>query len=858
MAFKKAQPSQNVPDSPEKILLDLPRRRIPGVLLHQGEVLKAYVASAIDPTKAPDVALQLPTGSGKTLVGLLLAEWRRRKFKERVVYLCPTNQLVNQVAEQADKQYGLTVNAFTGRASNFDPTAKSEYQSADRIAVTSYSALFNTNPYFDNAQIIIVDDAHAAENYISSLWTVKIDRTDKKHKTLHAAVVNLLTPFLGSNFDRINGEINSMADITWVDKLPTPYLNEIHNDLISVIDSNIAKLDISYSWSMIRDHVLACHVYLTPNDILIKPLIPPTWSHAPFTGAEQRIFMSATLGLGGDLERLTGRKNILRLPIPEGWDKQGIGRRFFMFPSMSLSDENAVDLRNQLMMQAGRSVILVPSNSIAREVTDQVTESLGFSVFNADDIEESKEPFIAAKQAVAVIAGRYDGIDFPGNDCRLLFVDGLPKATNSQERFLMSKMAANVLFNDRIQTRVLQAIGRCTRSLEDFSTVVVSGEELSNYLTDIRRRSYLHPELQAELDFGIEQSKGTSNEDFFENFKIFLKNGKEWEKNANEVIVAKRESAEQKSFPAIKNLSNAVLYEITYQKCMWQQDYSGAYTAAENVLAELDAKELIGYRALWHYLAGSAAQLGGIKGKDRMQYANAKKAATGISWLVGLAHSDTPTEEHDSSNSILITQLERVEAILETLGLSHSRKFNEREKEILNGLEDKDQFEQAHVLLGQMLGYSAGKEESDGSPDPWWHVGKICFVFEDNAGAESDILAANKARQASTHPDWIRDRVVLDDDAVIISVLVTQKTKAKSGAMPHLKKVLLWELNDFKKWARNALAILRELRTKFSEAGDLGWRAEAMEIFKQNGLDATSLMKKLKGNIAAEKMEEVK
>jgi replicative superfamily II helicase len=122
MAFKKAPPPSVVPDSPEQILLGLPRRKIPGVLLHQGEMMRAYAAQAV---KASDVALQLPTGSGKTLVGLMIGEWRRRKFRERVVYLCPNRQLVNQVVEQADEQYGLTVNGFTGSKSNYDPTAKS-------------------------------------------------------------------------------------------------------------------------------------------------------------------------------------------------------------------------------------------------------------------------------------------------------------------------------------------------------------------------------------------------------------------------------------------------------------------------------------------------------------------------------------------------------------------------------------------------------------------------------------------------------------------------------------------------------------------------------------------------------------
>ena len=42
--------------------------------------------------------------------------------------------------------------------------------------------------------------------------------------------------------------------------------------------------------------------------------------------------MSATLGAGGDLERITGRSAIHRIPAPTGWDRQGIGRRFFIIP----------------------------------------------------------------------------------------------------------------------------------------------------------------------------------------------------------------------------------------------------------------------------------------------------------------------------------------------------------------------------------------------------------------------------------------------------------------------------------------------------------------------------------------------
>jgi superfamily II DNA or RNA helicase len=165
MAFKTLFPDTSVPDSPDKLFLDLPLRKHPSLFDHQGQMLRTYAREA---EHHPDVAFQLPTGSGKTLVGLLLGEWRRRKNEERVVYLCPTRQLVNQVVEEANSKYGLTVEAFTGPIRLYSPPAKAAYTGAKRVAVTTYSSLFNTNPFFSDPDAIILDDAHAAENYIAS------------------------------------------------------------------------------------------------------------------------------------------------------------------------------------------------------------------------------------------------------------------------------------------------------------------------------------------------------------------------------------------------------------------------------------------------------------------------------------------------------------------------------------------------------------------------------------------------------------------------------------------------------------------------------------------------------------------
>jgi len=863
MAFKKPTSHAAVPESPDRLFRDLPRRKHASLFDHQGQVLRNYVAQAI---RASDVALQLPTGSGKTLVGLLLAEWRRRKFSERVVYLCPTRQLVNQTAEEATTKYGLTVESFTGKAKNYTPEAKAAYMDGERVAVTTYNSLFNVNPFFENPDIIIVDDAHAAENYIASQWTLRISRFEERDETLFKAVAGVLKGVLSdNNYTRLTGTWQSVDDSSWVDKVPTHKLIEIADELRAAISENIDEADQRYVWRMLADHVHACQLYVSSSEVLLRPLIPPTWSHRPFANATQRIFMSATLGAGGDLERLTGRSNIQRLSIPAGWDRQGIGRRFFIFPEKSLSEEETLALRRELMRKAGRSLVLTPSQADADEIRKDVTETLRYPVFSAANLENSKVAFTESTHAVAVIANRYDGIDFPDDDCRLLFVEGLPRATNLQERFLMNRMGANLLFNERVQTRVLQAIGRCTRGLNDYSAVIVTGEDLPAYLTDRKRRLYFHPELQAELEFGIEQSTKVKAEDIINNFYIFLEHDQAWE-DANQGILEAREAATQVELPAMDQLGAVVAHEVAWQTAMWNEDYANAYEAAREVLGGLTDSGLRGYRALWHYLAGAAAELASASGEvgfgahARTQYRKAKEAAAGIPWLIALARggATTPSPEEQDQTTLLL-QVEQLEAQLVKLGTLHNRGFSAREREIRGGLQDGDRFEQAQVLLGEHLGFSAGKREGDASPDPWWIVGNIAFVFEDHANAHGDtaVIDATKARQAASHPDWMRANVPASVGALIQPVLVTPAKKAKEGAMPHLGRVAHWDLEEFREWAEAALVTVRELRRGFREPGDLVWRSQAAEALSGIRADAPSLYSWLAARPACDHLAKV-
>ncbi|MEG3170206.1 DEAD/DEAH box helicase family protein [Sphingomonas sp. LB3N6] len=849
MAFKKNTPTLSAPDSPAKLFHTLTRRKLPDVMTHQRDMLTAYGEDMVDET---DVALQLPTGSGKTLVGLLIAEWRRRKFKERVVYLCPTRQLVNQTVDQAQNRYGIDVVGFTSSKRGYSAAAKSDYTTGSKVAVTTYSSLFNVSPFFTNPDVVIIDDAHAAENYIAKMWSLEIPAGDEDHAALHAAISGLLRPYLTSqSHARLTGEWRDPSDANWVDKLPSTVLQQIAPQLTAILDANSdASDDVTFRWRLLRDHLQACHVYLASREILIRPLIPPVWTHAPFAAAKQRIYMSATLGAGGDLERLTGTASIERVPAPEGFRSTGVGRRFFIFPGLSLEPAECEKQRLKMQKLAGRSVVLTPNEAAAAAIRAQVEELDGFEIFNAADIEDSKEAFVNADKAAAIMAGRFDGIDFPNDECRLLCLDGLPKATNAQERFLMTKMSASALFNERLQTRVLQAAGRCTRALQDRSAVFVTGHELLEYLADDRNWEHFHPELQAELAFGVEQSKDVETGDLIANFKSFLANKNDWAE-ANAAILDDAQNYTQTPYPAMDILEDVVAHEIRYQKALWMGDAGTALIEARAITAKLTAPELRGYRALWHYLAGAAAWSMSKAPNDahqqaaREQFSEAMKAAPQVGWLSRLAKAESADEaaEAEIVDQDAITQVERLETVLLAMGTANDRAFEKKAKRILKNLGKPETFEEGQRELGELLGFTAGNEESDAAPDPWWLGETKGIVFEDHAGGSATtVFGAEKAKQAALHPDWIKENVPGADELAIATILITPCIKAGIGAKPALKKVLYWSLNDFQTWAKGAINTVRELKAKLPPHSDLFWKEEAKDRLHKDGLTQTTIV----------------
>lgn len=842
MAFKRIHDDSVAPTTIEALFQDLRGRKVDSPWGHQVDLWRTYEKDA---PECQDVAIQLPTGSGKTLVGLVLAEWRRRKFGERIVYLCPTRQLANQVATQAKEQYGLDVALLAGPKDDFDAKLAGDYLAAKRVAISTYSALFNVNPFFRDPNVIICDDAHAAEQYVASNWSLDVNVDD--HAVLHAALSGILNGFLEPQVQaRLSGEANSDIDLSWCDKLPSPQWFDIAAEVAEVVEAHVADNRLRFPWSQIRSNLEACHLYMGHGRILIRPFIPPTDTHSPFANAKQRIYMSATLGKGGELERIFGRRQIKRLEIPKGWNKQGIGRRFYFFPERALDRGEATALSLAMMNEASRSVVLVPNDRSARELTELISASLAIPVFQARDLEVSKQPFLAEKRAVVVAANRYEGIDFPGDESHMLFVMGLPRATHLQERFLMDRMGANAMFNERILTRVIQAFGRCTRGATDYAAVVVQGEELYRYLVRSETRTPLDPEMQAELEFGIVQSDETDAEGALDNLRAFLEQGETWQE-VDKDILSLRSKKIQTPFQGVDELQAVVKSEIDYMYSIWSGDLEGSRDACDRILGALRNPAVAGYRAWWNYCAGSACWAAVKKGggkfepQARKYFREAVYDARFVSWLsdLAIAYGEPDTRSKQTSPDVT-RMLERIEDRFIELGTSSMRKYNNEEKDILEGLStgDADKFEDAQRRLGLLLGFLAGNSNDQGAPDPWWQLDPSrCLVFEDHSDAKPEsCLDLKKARQVALHQNWLRDRKIVPTECEIRSVLVTPVIRAEGAARPHLGDFSVWPLVEFQVWATEAVAVLRTLRRDFADRGDLAWRASAAAALESAGL----------------------
>jgi len=710
-----------------------------------------------------------------------------------------------------------------------------------------------------DANVIICDDAHAADNYISALWSLNITRNDNKN--LYFKIVSLFEDNFMNEFVRCVKNDNIEFYLKdQVEMVPIPFLWSKKQELHEIITEELKKEEnksLKYSWSLINNNLHCCNVFISWWEILIRPWTPPSLTHKPFENANQRIYMSATLKSSGELERIMGIPKVARLPIPAGWDKKGSGRRFFLFPDFSFTDEEYSDWLIEKISEKEQTLILCPDYQNFFSIENKIENfSVPLRILKAKDIEDSLEPFTTQDNVVLLLTNRYDGLDLPDENCRQLIIYNLPAAVNLQEKFLLSRLNIYSVLKNRIITRITQACGRCTRGPTDYSLILLVGENIRDFCLKKENLLSMHPELQAELEFGKKQSSVSKLEELDELINLFYKQGEEWQA-AEENIKNIREEIEPQGESYLKKLSSIVSKEIHYQYALWRKDYSNALDIARQIGDKLSGNEFEGYRSLWNYFTGSVAWILSKQKKDkeylkitRAFYIKAKSCSRTISWF-----SELPNLVNDITDELNIDKLsayavEKIQNMIKKLGGAGTRFGKELNKiEQLINIDRSNRFEMGLTKMGELLGFKTEQPIGEGVPDSIWYLSdKILLLFEAKSEeSEEGGISKRTCLQATGHYNWTQThRPDYDQFEEKICIIISHRTKTEKSAFPFIKNLYFMHIDRIREIFKDISGIFWRVRNHSIDYEEEKIRIKIYEELNSKNLDPLNFIQELK------------
>ncbi|WNV84712.1 DEAD/DEAH box helicase [Umezawaea sp. Da 62-37] len=811
MAFQRRSGSGPVSqaDDPEQLYRLLARSNTgpDSVWGHQSKVLEKW---HLENYSESDVAIELPTGAGKTLVGGLIGEFLRRKEDSRVAYLCPTKQLARQTANRL-AEYGIPQVLLTGRVSTWNQANRAQFESGRAIAVSVYSHIFNSNPGLAGADLLVLDDAHAAEGYVAAPWSLGISRSDHEsaYRDMLSVLLPALDPLVCQRLAAYTPDSQFLSNVYLASPLGVAAQSaELETALSGAVAMGKLDKGAIYAWRLIEGRVARCMVYISYHQILIRPLISPTFQHSAFSEPGRRLYMSATLGAGGELERSFGRRKIKRIPVPFGWDKEGTGRRFFAFPELAedLASDNQklAPFVAGVIAKAGRAVVLTPDSRTADLFRASFLPS-GYLTLTAKEVEDDLTRFTSQAAAALVLNNRYDGIDLPDDQCRLVVLMGLPAKGDLQERFLHSSLGAVEVLLERMRARIQQGSGRATRNIRDHAAVLILGRDLTSYLTRRETQAAMHPEIHAELEFGVDTSLGFDSTSMLENLRVFAEHAEAW-KAVDDDIVAARETYSREDAPGVADLQRAVRHEVVAAEAIWSGDQNFALDAIRTVLDKLRGDRTPKrYGSLWSYLGfGIAVQLANQTGDSSFRetadiyYRETWKNSQGTTWLSHLAAPIERDSAPEPSELALADEI-AMRNILAATDLARIEAFEEIMKARV-GLEGAEYtaYEAGLVHLGRLAGaepsYGNAEDEGDALPDAVWIFGEAQWVLWEAKSQAKDTgqIGADQVRQAGAHLRTAEKEQGKAAPGDSVCLLVSPKTKVHASAHAVAEENVYW------------------------------------------------------------------
>ena len=482
------------------------------------------------------------------------------------------------------------------------------------------------------------------------------------------------------------------------------------------------------------------------------------------------------------LERSFGIAKIDRIPLPAGWERQGSGRRLPLFPALAGEDSVPASVESALDM-AKRSLVIGPSAREA-EIAVELFVPEDIPVVNRDEVAVNFDAFTNQEKAVLVLANRYDGIDLPDEACRLVLLHGVPLGIHLQERFLFDKLSAREALDERIRTRITQGMGRATRNRQDYAAVLFTGQELISFLSREDVRAAMRPELQAELELGLDYAdRGIPIADAL---TAFYEQGSDWQ-DPESYLRERADELPLRPMAGSASLSDSVPHEIRAWAHAWRDDMEGARDHARAAAQALTGEPVKHYRALWRYLTAAWAQLAAERtGKNRDARLasearhDAESAFSVLRWyprFEGQADAPLAGPEYSWRNDRAADWIDR-----HRRGPRLQKELSKMSEQI--GSDEYKSFEHGLKTLGTVLGFESVRPNKTADPDCAWRDGDAAWLLWEAKTMEhaDKPVAANDIRQANSHHTWVTRQLGWPEPARSCTVVVCDRDQIHPDA----------------------------------------------------------------------------
>ena len=626
---------------------------------------------------------------------------------------------------------------------------------------------------------------------------------------------------------RMTGEL-----VSFIDQV------EVAQHVTEMIDAAHLNTDLSYRWDRLRPKICQSNMYISHQAVWLRPYVYPLTRNEYYRHTRQALYMSATVGDPGDLARRLGTRPIEKIAVPPEHADKSSGRRLIVMNRTSDDSDIPARMSSALLGAIRRhpkSVWLCTSEREAIALEQVVAEWLecngikGHRTWLLTALGDEIDQFREATSGHLFVAGRFDGMDFSGGQCRIVVLRTLPKAVNLQEEFLVSCLGDTGFMRRRLNQRIVQALGRCNRAEDDYGLYFLADQRFATHFSREANRDGIPQHICAELDLAQDLSE-KENDELVSYASGFL--DREFSEYDKDIEVLRAELPDTQPHEDLGDTSRDEV--VAWAALFGSENYDIARKRFEKCWNEAKGDNLRETAALhgWHW--AKSLFLAGRQGDDAAREKALQVLKEAIdrggrqSWFNRMRGSLNRARVRDEGESGQLTEGEYADVVIRrfddelerrgTRGPGFQR-FIDRFRE---GLESAShpQYLEGLEQLGNLLGYSAKRPRHSAATDCVWRgeFGSVreCVTFEakieddtSNSITASDLGQAHNQRSRADAEFGQRGYSVR---ATIVTHLTEVSDDARSavGDIRIVPKDVLLELADC------VVSLLGEYRSKWS------------------------------------------